>query len=72
MLSGLNRPETADQIEHILLRQFTILLPLQAGGLNGAMPIRHNNDNTVRKRYGQKHSCWRPNSRTVGEDFLKV
>jgi hypothetical protein len=36
-LSWLNGTQLAHQVEHILLRQLTIRLPLQAGGLKLAL-----------------------------------
>jgi len=41
VLAGLNRSQAADQVKNVLGRELAVLLPFQAGWLDGALEIRH-------------------------------
>ena len=39
--AGLHRSQAAHQVENVLSRELAVLLPFQAGWLEGALGIRH-------------------------------
>jgi hypothetical protein len=41
ILAGLHHSQPAYQVENVLSRELAVLLPFQAGWLDGALEIRH-------------------------------
>ena len=41
VLAGLHRSQAAHQVENVLSRELAVLLPFQAGWLEGALETRH-------------------------------
>jgi hypothetical protein len=58
VLAGLHPSQAAYQVENVMSRQLAVLLPFQAGWLDGALEIRHERNSKSLQTMGIAGLAW--------------
>jgi len=58
VLAGLHRSQPADQVKNVLSRELAVLLPFQAGWLDGTLEIRHEHNSMSSQTTNSYRPAW--------------